>query len=393
MQVRMGNETSAMPEPTRLRVMYVVGNSVIGGAENHVLTLAGALTQSGFAVSVVCPRPGPLVDALDGVCAQVQLVDMVRPAPNDEYEVSLEAVGRLVELMERWQPDVVHSHLYPAFVHASLAGRLAGAPALVSTAHTLIVRPGDAWVTRLTATRVIAVSQAAKRLLVEGGVSPRAIRVIPNGIESRYFEDESERARVERERLGIPDGVPVVGTIARLSEEKGHRELLHIARGVLDRCPDAVFLIVGTGPLADELHTQAEALKIADRVIFTGARRDVTTLNHLIDVFLLPSREEALPLAVLEAMAAARPIVASAVGGVPEVVVDGETGMLFAPNDRSGFVRAVAELIDDPNRRRQIGERGRRRASTRFRVDRMIGETVRYYRAILATRRPDLVTP
>jgi glycosyltransferase involved in cell wall biosynthesis len=373
--------------------MYVVGNSVIGGAENHVLTLVGALTQRDFAVSVVCPRPGPLVDALGELHAQVHLIDIVRPAPNDEYEVNLEAVGRLVALMQRWHPDVVHGHLYPAFVHGSLAGQLAGVPALVSTAHTLIVRPGDAWVTRLTRTRVIAVSQAAKQLLVEGGVSPRAIRVIPNGIEPRYFDDERERARVERQRLRIPEGVLIVGTIARLSEEKGHRELLHIARGVLDRRPDTVFLIVGTGPLADELRTQAEALKISDRVIFTGARRDVTTLNHLIDVFLLPSREEALPLAVLEAMAAARPIVASAVGGVPEVVVDGETGILLAPSDRDGFVRAVVALLEDPDRRRQLGERGRRRAATRFRVDRMVGETLRYYRAILATRPPSGVTP
>jgi glycosyltransferase involved in cell wall biosynthesis len=373
-----------MSEGARLRVMYVVGNSVIGGAENHVITLVAALRKMEFPVAVVCPRPGPLVDALKALGVRAHLIDMVRPAPDDEYEVSLPAMGELAALMRRWRPDVVHSHLYPAFVHGSLAGQLSGVPALVTTAHTLIVRPGDAWLTKLTATRIIAVSQAAKTLLVEGGVAPRAIHVIYNGIEPRYFDDESASAASVRAQLGIPADAPVIGTIARLSAEKGHRELLHIAHGVLQRKPEARFLIVGTGPLADELETQTAKLSIQDRVIFTGARRDVTALNHLMDVFLLPSREEALPLAMLEAMAAARPIVASNVGGVPEVVVDGDTGMLFGPDDRQRFTDAVVNLIERPELARQYGERGRKRVAARFGVDRMVDETVRYYRSILA---------
>src|SRR5205823_2483206 len=186
----------------------------------------------------------------------------------------------------------------------SLAGRLAGVPALVTTAHTLVVRPGDPWLTGLTRSRIIAVSQAVKAGLVGAGVSPRDVRVITNGIEARYFADETEAARQLRRELGIGQDVPVVGTIARLSPEKGHRELLHIAHQVLAQRPAARFLVVGTGPLADELRDSATALGIADQVIFTGARRDVTVLNHVLDIFLLPSQEEALPLAVLEAMAA-----------------------------------------------------------------------------------------
>ncbi len=382
-----------MAEDARLRVMYVVGNSVIGGAENHVITLVTALRKMEFPVAVVCPRPGPFVDALETLGVRAHLIEMVRPAPDDEYEVSLPAVGELAGLMQRWRPDVVHSHLYPAFVHSSLAGQLSGVPAILTTAHTLIVRPGDAWLTRLTATRIISVSQAAKKLLVDGGVSPRVIHVITNGIEPRYFQDESASAAVVRQQLGIPEGSPVVGTIARLSVEKGHRELLHIAYAVLRRKPEATFLVVGTGPLADDLQSQAEQLGIKDRVIFTGARRDVTTLSHLMDVFLLPSREEALPLAILEAMAAARPIISSTVGGVPEVVVDGETGLLFGPDDRQGFTDAVVKLIEQPELARQYGERGRKRVASHFGVDRMVRETVRYYRKVLAAGTTRGATP
>src|SRR5262249_38694762 len=119
--------------------------------------------------------------------------------------------------------------------------------------------------------------------------------------------------------------------------------------------------------------------RVGDRVLFTGARRDVTALNHVIDVFMLPSREEALPLAVLEAMAAQRPVVASAVGGVPEVVVDGQTGYLFQPDDRDGFVRGPSTLLGRPDLRRDFGRRGQKRVRDRFGVDRMVRETLAYY--------------
>src|SRR5206468_477590 len=215
-------------------------------------TLVRALDPARYAVTVVCPRPGPLVEALQSDGVRVILIDMVQPAPGDEYLPHLPALWELFGLMQRWRPHVVHSHLYPAHLHGSLAGRLAGVPALVTTAHTLVVRPGDPWLTGLTRSRIIAVSQAVKAGLVGAGVSPRDVRVITNGIEARYFADETEAARQLRRELGIGQDIPVIGTIARLSPEKGHRELLHIAHHVLAQRPEARFLVVGTGPLADE---------------------------------------------------------------------------------------------------------------------------------------------
>ena len=379
-----------------LRVLQVVGNSVIGGAESHVLTLARALDPARYSVAVVCPRPGPLVDALQDDRVPVHVVDMVKPAPDDEYELSLPALGALHSLVRRWRPNLIHSHLYPAHLHASVAGELAGHAALVTTAHTLVVRPGDAWLARMTACRVIAVSRAAKARLVANGVPARRVRVIYNGIEPRYFADEAESATRLRQQLGIAAAAPVVGIIARLSLEKGHDAFLAIARDVVARRPDSRFLIVGTGPTATTLEAQSAALGLREHVVFTGARRDVTALNHVIDIFLLPSREEALPLAVLEAMAAGRPVVASAVGGVPEVVVDGETGFLCPPEDRACFLRAVEMLLAQPDLRARLGLAGRQRVRRYFGVRQMMAETVRYYRTLLnrearprQRRRPD----
>src|SRR5262245_59486577 len=174
------------PSTPRLRVLQIVGNSVIGGAENHVLALVRALDPARYAVAVVCPRPGPLVTALRRLGVRVSLIDMVQPAPGDEYLPHLPALWELFGLMRRWSPHIVHSHLYPAHLHASLAGRLAEVSALVTTAHTLVVRPGDRWLAGLTRNRIIAVSEAVKAGLVEVGVSPRDVRVITNGIEARY---------------------------------------------------------------------------------------------------------------------------------------------------------------------------------------------------------------
>jgi len=367
-----------------VRILYVVGNSDLGGAENHVLALARSLDRKRYAVRVVCPRPGPLVEGLQGLGVRVHLIDMVRPAPDDEYELHLPALWDFFSLVRRWRPDVVHSHLYPAHLHASLVAELQRVPAILTTAHTLIVRPGDVWLAGLTRTRVIAVSQAAKDLLVQGGVPRTRVRVIRNGIEPRYFQDEAAAGREIRRQLGIPDAAPVIGTIARLSPEKGHRQLLHVARDVLKQRPEARFLIVGDGPLKDELRALAASLGLNGSVVFTGPRHDVPAVNRALDIFLLTSREEALPLAVVEAMAAGRPVVASAVGGVPEVVLDGATGLLCLPEDHAGFVRAVLTLIDRPDLRLELGSRGRERVRRRFGLARMVQETLRYYRASMA---------
>lgn len=370
-----------------IRVLQIVGNSVIGGAENHVLTLVRALDPARYRVQVVCPRPGPLVEALQQARIRVHLIDMVQSAAGDEYELRLPALWALFALLRQWRPHVVHSHLYPAHLHAALAGELAGVPALVTTAHTLVTRPGDAWLAGLTRTRIIAVSQAAKAVLADAGVPPGRIRVIYNGIEPHFFADESATARRLRCELGIADDALVIGIIARLSPEKGHEHFLRMASEVARRYPDTRFLIVGGGPLEEGLRSMAAALGLADRVVFTGARRDVTALNHVLDIFALPSREEALPLAVLEAMAARRPVVASAVGGVPEVVTDGETGFLFPAADHGQFVERLLKLVDRPQLRADFGDRGQQRVRRRFGVARMVQETLGYYDAMLAAGR------
>src|SRR6059058_333083 len=201
-----------------LSVVQVIGNSAIGGAERHLLNLVQGLISLGVDVEVICPRSGPLTRQLAALNVPLQCVEMVHPWPGDEYLLDRNAVQELGQILRKKRPDVVHSHLYPAHLHASLAAQEVGIPAIVHTAHTIIVRPGDVLLSHTTAARTIAVSQAAARQLEEAGVPPERIEVIYNGVGPEHFEDESEEIERTRAALNLGPG-PTIGTVARLSRE------------------------------------------------------------------------------------------------------------------------------------------------------------------------------
>src|SRR2546430_8617049 len=203
-----------------LSVVQVIGNSVIGGAESHLLDLVQGLDRLGVDVEVVCPRPGPLTQQLAARGIPVQCIEMVHPWPNDEYALDRKAIRELVALLEKKRPDVVHSHLYPAHLHASLAAEEVGTPAIVHTAHTIIVRPGDVLLSYVTAARTIAVSRAAARLIETAGVPPERIEVIYNGAGPEHFADDLAAMLHTRDSLNLGSG-PVIGTVSQLSREQG----------------------------------------------------------------------------------------------------------------------------------------------------------------------------
>src|SRR5438128_53423 len=172
-----------------LSVIQVIGNVDIGGAERHLLDLVRGLAALGVDIEVICPRPGPLAQQLTTCGIPVQYIEMVRSWPGDEYLLDRKAVQSLVSILRKKRPDVVHSHLYPAHLHASLAAQEVGIPAIVHTAHTIAVRPGDGILSYVTAARTIAVSRAAARLLENVGVPAERLEVIYNGVGSEHFED------------------------------------------------------------------------------------------------------------------------------------------------------------------------------------------------------------
>ena len=364
-------------------VVHVVGNSVIGGAERHVRDVAGAMRLRGLDVEVICPRPGPLTEALAADGVPVRWREFVFPLPNDEYALDPDALAWLTAYLRERRPDVVHSHLYPAHLHATLAAREVGVPAIVHTAHTLVVRTGDALLARLGGATTIATARSVAERLVRGGVPAGQVRVVYNGVGREHLDAPSDAGDAVRASLGLGDRA-VILVVARLSREKGIDVLLDAMAAVIAARADATLVVAGRGPERERLETLAAARGVAQAVRFLGARDDVAALYRACDVVALPSREEACSLALLEAMAAAAPIVATSVGGTPELVRDGLDASLVPPDDDGALADAIVTLLADRPRARSLGASARRRARSRFTLDATVRDTIALYGELLA---------
>jgi glycosyltransferase involved in cell wall biosynthesis len=360
--------------------LLVVDSLEVGGAERHVVGLAVALRRKGHEVAVACSASGELSDPLDGANVPVRpLLDQLV-----KRRVSVVYARGLRRLVRERRFDLVHAHVYASAAASALATVGTGVP-LVVTEHT-----EGAWQGRLArlvsrfiyrrARRVIAVSSSIRgRLIGRDRVPPEKISVIPNAVIPA--PDTSLDASGT-----LPDewyGEPLIGTVARLQPEKGVANFLKAAARASVSCPSARFLVVGDGPLREELLRLADRLGLRERVRFLGHRADARALIGLLDVIVVPSLTEGTPLIVLEAMAAGVPLVASAVGGVPDQVRHGKEGLLIPPGDATALGDALLELLQDPDRAHRLGEAGRRRADSVFSHAAMVRKIEGVYHAAL----------
>jgi sugar transferase (PEP-CTERM/EpsH1 system associated) len=372
-----------MSEP--LVVLHVVFSLDLGGLERVVVDLVREGEGLGQRVAVVClQQPGRLAPQVEALGARVACLG--KPSG-----LHLRTMGRMGTLLRTLRPDIVHTHQIGALFYAGPAGRLSGARAVVHTEHgkhypgrfrtRLLARLAGRW-----AERFFCVSQDIATAAVALGIVPsRKVRVVPNGIDTTRFGQGGDRTAVRR-WLGLPPEAIVIGTVGRLDEIK-RQDLLIRAFGVVRvRFPEVHLLLVGDGPRRDELRGLAEGLGLIDCVHFAGYQAEPERFLQAMDLFALTSRSEGMPLSILEAWAAGLPVVASRVGGLPELIAQGRTGLLFAPDDETELARALAELIGDPGRAQQIGARGRDRARSQFDVSVMAGRYDGHYRELLANR-------
>ena len=307
-------------------------------------------------------------------------------------DLDVRAAWRLSRLVRRLEPDLVHAHDAHAVAAASLALSLAGrrtAPPLVVSRRVDFHVGGNAfsrWKYRRV-NRFICASSAIRDMLAADGVPPDRVSVVHEGIDI----DRIERAPaldLHRE-FDLPPGCPIAGNVAALAPHKGQRHLVDAAARLVRQVPDARVLIVGAGALEDELTRQIRRLHLDGRVILTGFRSDVPSLLKGLDLFVMSSVTEGLGTSVLDAMAAGLAVVGTRAGGIPESVVEGETGLLTPPGDAPALARAIADLLQNTARRQSFGAAGRRRAHAAFGAERMVDETAAIYAAVagLARRR------
>ncbi len=321
-------------------VVFVTTALTHGGAEHQVVLLASEFARRGWTVRVVSMRPPEAhLDALAAAGVEVVSLDMPRRVPDPR------GLWRLARLLRRWRPDVVHSHMVHANLLARVSRLLAPVPVLVSTAHN--VNEGPRWrerAYRLTeplcdlTTNVSAA--AVERYIRVGAASETRIRHIPNGIDLKKFRQNAYKRTRTRAELDLGDR-PVLLAVGRFEAAKDHPNMLAALRLVVDERPDALLLLVGQGRLESETRQQADALGLGAHVRFLGARDDVPAVMNAVDIYLMSSAWEGLPLVLLEAAAVGLPIVATDVGGNSEVVLDGNSGLLTPP----GIPRLLADAI------------------------------------------------
>jgi glycosyltransferase involved in cell wall biosynthesis len=299
-------------------------------------------------------------------------------------------VARLGQFLRAARPQIVHTFLLTASLYGRLAAMLARVPIVIGTEQNIYARkrPSHAFAERLLMAgtdRVVVAADAVRDFyLRQVHADPAKIEVIHNAVDWSQLQTTRSRAEI-RASLGIDAEAPVAITVGRLTEQKGHTHLLDAIAGspALARVH---LLVAGDGELREPLADQAEKLGLARRVHFLGVRRDVGNLLAASDLFVLPSLWEGLPLALVLAMGAGLPVVATRVAGVPEVVDDGRTGMLVAPGDAAALADVVTRLLAEPEKARQIGSAARAAVLPRFGIEAYVASIATLYDRLLDER-------
>ena len=361
----------------RLNVVQMIDVTGGGGAEKVLVDLALHLDRSRYNVTVCATRQArnyqPLLDS-----AGVRTMVLRRNSRWETYKMA-----EVVRMLRRERVDVLHTHLFGSNTWGRLLGRLAGVPVIIAHEHWSSRGQNEIWMDRLMyrlSDRILVTSEASKQIVMSSERIPaRYLSVVYNGVDIGKFASHDDRGEVRAE-LGVPADAVLVGAVGRLTADKGGQAVLIRAVGrVRETCPHMRLVMVGEGPLRPGLEQLTAQLGLSESVVFTGLRADVPRLLGALDVFVLPSEREALPVAVLEAMAAGLPVVATRVGGLPEVVEDGVTGFLVPPGDVDAMQSVLAKLAGDPALAARLGAAGQAHVQAHFTVQQMVRQVERLY--------------
>jgi glycosyltransferase involved in cell wall biosynthesis len=375
-----------MPART-YKIAYLIDGLSMGGAERLMVPILQYLSRAHFEPFVCAMQSkdgNPMADELRALSVPVECLDI-------KHLRDLDAIPRLTRYLKKVGADLVHTQLEAANILGNISAKLLHLPS-VCTIHvmpsldvktkTKLHQRVEWFVLRHFCDRVISVSEEARQYHIEiSGSAPKQVTTIFNGIDLSAFVDmnyTAERAHV-RGVLGIPPDAHVLTTIAVLRPPKGIQYMIRALPAVLAAHPNTYYLVVGSGSHQDGLIEEAHRAGVSERVIFAGMRRDVPRLLAASDVFVLPTLTEALPTVLAEAMAARLPIIASRVGGIPEMVADSQNGILLAPEDVDGLARACIQLLAHPEQRAAMGAEGRRIVNQKFSIERQVHQLKELY--------------
>jgi glycosyltransferase involved in cell wall biosynthesis len=388
------------PEGSPIRVLRVIARLNMGGPALHVTYLARGLASRGYETTLVAGDVARGEESMAFVAERAGVEIVPLPGLSRELSPLRDAVAawRVAQIIRRVRPDIVHTHTAKAGAVGRMAALLAGPgrrPVVVHTFHghvlrgyfgrvgTLLFRAIETVLARTT-DRLVAVSPEVRDELVALRVAPeRKFSVVRLGIELEpRVRFDGDAAEVRR-RHGIGADKFVVGWFGRMTAVKRTEDLLTMLAGVRERGVDALLLLVGDGDDRERLEQRAHDLGLARSCLFVGYQEDVAPWYAICDAVVLTSASEGTPVTIIEALAAGRPVVATRVGGVPDVVEEGETGFLVRPRDTHALAERLETLARDPERRAAMGSAGRERTLNRYAVERLVEDMDGLYRELL----------
>ena len=376
----------------RCNLLYVFDNMEFGGGERVFAQIINRLSGKKYKIMVACLPTGAFVEKIKGSAAQIKSVDM-----RNRFNPGV--ILQLSSLIKREGVDIVHSQGARADFFARVAAKFAGAPVVVSTVPMPVEGFDVSPIRKLIYTafnrfserfvdRFMVVSDALEKMMIERHrIGPQRVVKIYNGIEEdEYCMADKEivsRSSHFRKESGLDDDVPIIGVIGRLVWQKGFEYFIEAIPEVLNRFIDARFLVIGEGVLKDALEARHERLKLGDKLIFTGFRSDIKDVLASVDIFVIPSLIEGLPMILLEAMAMAKPIVATDIDGIKEVLYNGEAGLLVPPKDPKALSDAIIDMLIHRDKAYQMGMAARKIVKEKFGVDVMVQKVEDVYEELL----------
>jgi len=378
------------------KILYVIDNIEFGGGERVFSQIIRGLNRERFGVFVASCPGGIFEKKLTEVGVKIDTLDMTS-------RYNLGTILKLKNIIKTRNVQIVHSQGGRADFFARIAARSANVPIIISSVAMLVegydvslLRKGlyvlmDRWTERWV-NKFIILSEASRRALIERHKIPQEkIVKIYNGIEIEEYNPDLKEARRKklevRRKLGLKDDMLVIGAIGRLVWQKGFEYLIQAIPKVIEVFPETRFLIVGEGPMRRKLEELGEKFQVKDNIIFAGFRSDVKEILESIDLLAMPSLLEGLPMVLLEGMAMSKPIVATRIEGITEVLEDGKTGLLVPAQDPHALAEAITEILNNKTKANLLGQNARKIAEEKFSVKKMVEQLEWVYEKLLNEKR------
>lgn len=367
----------------KIKLLHLISRIDIGGAEKQLLNLVVNLDKEKYNIYVgYFQGKGELKKKFRDCRIQTNKFGFI-----GLWDISI--LWQLYKDMRANRYDIVHTHGFKADLWGTIAARLAKVPVIISTVHNQerylinpIVKILEKWIISPIDDTIIVVSEGVKRFLIKTcGIQEKKIKRVYYGIN--LGDIKIDKYKDIRQKFGIDRNAPLIGCIGRLIKQKGHQYLIQAAKMVMENFPEAKFLIVGKGRLEKKLKKLVKSLSLESSVIFTGFREDIYSIIDKLNLMVMPSIWEGFGLVLLEAMALGKPVVATNIGGIPEIIEDGKSGILVKPKDSKGLARAIIKLLQDTTLNKKMQGIAQLSVKERFPLDKMLRDIDKIYSALI----------